>query len=89
MVLESHRRNLASRRPAPVKPNRDLSDLRDYHVAGKITLDQLEAQVGDVLEDELRAGTTGAGPTAAEYTDHWVVHVYDAPLEHHLHIHLS
>ena len=49
MVLESHRRNAASRRPAPFEPDRDLRDLRDCYVAGRITLEQLEAQLEDVL----------------------------------------
>jgi hypothetical protein len=31
LVQESHRRNVASHRPAPFEPDRDLRDLRDYY----------------------------------------------------------
>jgi uncharacterized membrane protein len=64
LVLESHRRAIASRRPARPDHARDLRDLRDYYAAGGITLEQFEAQVEDVLEDESRTPLTGARPAA-------------------------
>lgn len=65
LVLESQRRNVASHRPAPFEPDLDLRDLRDYYAAGEITLEQFEAQVEDVLEEESRVGTTGAHAPAS------------------------
>lgn len=68
LLLESHRRNAASHRPAPFEPDRDLRDLRDYYAAGKITLEQFEAQVEDVLESESPfpgGGRTPRGPLGA------------------------
>ena len=88
LVLESHRRNAASHRPAPFEPDRDLRDLRDYYAAGTITLEQFEAQVEDVLENESRGRATGVQPPTT-YSERWEIHVHDAPPGHSLHIHLS
>jgi hypothetical protein len=87
LVLESHRRNVASRRPAPVDHDRDLRDLRDCYAAGEITLEQFEAQVEDVLENESRARTSGLEPPTT-YSERWEIHIHDAPPGRSLHIHL-
>lgn len=87
LVLESHRRNVASRRPAPVDHERDLRDLRDCYAAGEITLEQFEAQVDDVLEENSRTHATGS-MAGAGVSARWEIHVHDAPPGHSLHIHL-
>jgi hypothetical protein len=77
----SHLKQHAKPAPAPSQRERELSGLQDRYVADEITLEEFEGQVAGALE--------GRPPQPAQRTEHWEIHVHDAPPGHSLHIHLS
>jgi hypothetical protein len=58
----------------------DLTGLRNCYLAGELGLEEFEGQVADTLE--------GRPTEPTQHTEHWEIHVHNAPPGSHLHIHL-
>jgi hypothetical protein len=74
---------LAPRRKRPTvvsQPDGELAGPRERYLAGEITLEDFEQQVGEALEPR--------PASAPVYTERWEVHIHNAPPGHSLHIHL-
>ena len=76
----SHGKQRARPAPEQSRRERELSGLRDRYLAEEIELEEFEGQVADALE--------GRPVEPTQYTEHWELHVHDAPPGHQLHIHL-
>lgn len=79
LVVAPRRKPRASQPQAPPRDERDVERLRDRYLEGTLTLEEFEGRVANVLEGR---------PSAEGYTEHWVIHIHDAPPGHSLHIHL-
>ena len=76
----SHREQHARPAPGPSRRERELSGLRERFASSDMSVEELEGQIADVLE--------ARSPEPMQYTEHWEIHVHDAPPGHSLHIHL-
>jgi len=80
-LWQASRGKHASPASAPSRRERELSALRERFVSSDMSVDELEGQIADVLEDR--------SPELAQRSEHIEIHVHDAPPGHSLHIHLS
>lgn len=75
----SHGKQRAKPAPEPSRREREVGALRDRYLAEEIELEEFEGQVADAL----------GKPAEPTPTEHWEIHVHDAPPGHSLHLHLS